>query len=49
MKTWQKVLLGVGGAVALGGVVLVNVVGKKRPDKGKQTEVDNASIMKVCA
>lgn len=38
----------VGGAVALGGVVLVNTVGKKKPDKGKLVEVENSSIMKVC-
>ena len=37
-----------GGAVALGGVVLVNTVGKKKPDKGKLVEVENSSIMKVC-
>ena len=38
----------VGGAVALGGVVLVNTAGKKKPDKGKLVEVENSSIMKVC-
>jgi len=38
----------VGGAVALGGVVLVNTVGKKKPNKGKVVEVENSSIMKVC-
>ncbi len=38
----------VGGAVALGGVVLVNTVGKKKPDKGKLVEVENSSIMKEC-
>jgi len=38
----------VGGAVALGGVVLVNTVGKKGVGKGKLVEVDNSSIMKVC-
>jgi drug/metabolite transporter (DMT)-like permease len=37
-----------GGAVALGGVVLVNTVGKKGVEKGKLAEVDNSSIMKVC-
>jgi drug/metabolite transporter (DMT)-like permease len=37
-----------GGAVALGGVVLVNIVGRKGVEKGKLAEVDNSSIMKVC-
>jgi drug/metabolite transporter (DMT)-like permease len=37
-----------GGAVALGGVVLVNIVGRKGVQKGKLAEVDNSSIMKVC-
>jgi drug/metabolite transporter (DMT)-like permease len=36
----------VGGAVALGGVVLVNTVGKKKPNKGKLVEVENSSIIK---
>jgi len=38
----------VGGAVALGGVVLVNTVGKRGVGKGKPAEVDNSSMMKAC-
>ena len=37
-----------GGAVALGGVVVVNTVGKRGVGKGTLVEVDNSSIMKVC-
>ncbi|MGA8539491.1 MAG: DMT family transporter [Terriglobales bacterium] len=37
----------VGGAIALGGVVLVNTVGKSKVEK-KPVAIDNASIMKVC-
>jgi drug/metabolite transporter (DMT)-like permease len=37
-----------GGAVALGGVVLVNTVGKKETPKEKPAKIDNAPIMKVC-
>src|SRR5882762_6288407 len=43
-----KMISLVGGAVALGGVVLVNTVGKSGVGKGKLVEVDNASIMKAC-
>jgi drug/metabolite transporter (DMT)-like permease len=37
-----------GGAVALGGVVLVNTVGKKEAPKEKPAKIDNAPIMRVC-
>ncbi len=43
-----KLISLVGGAIALGGVVMVNTVGKTGVGKGKLIEVDNASIMKVC-
>ncbi len=43
-----KLISLVGGAIALGGVVLVNTVGKRGVGKGKLVEVDNASMMKVC-
>src|SRR5260370_36637278 len=43
-----KLLSLVGGAIALGGVVMVNTVGKTGVGKGKLIEVDNASILKVC-
>ena len=38
----------VGGAIALGGVVLVNTGGKKKLAKGKLVEVENSSIIKEC-
>jgi drug/metabolite transporter (DMT)-like permease len=44
-----KLISLVGGAIALGGVVLVNTLGKPGIGKGKPVEVDNASIMKTCA
>ncbi len=43
-----KVISLAGGAIALGGVVLVNTVGKKKVDNGDLVEVDNSSIMKEC-
>jgi len=33
-----KLISLIGGAIALGGVVLVNTVGKRKPDKGKPVE-----------
>jgi drug/metabolite transporter (DMT)-like permease len=38
----------VGGAVALGGVVLVNTVGRGKVEKGKPVEIDDASVIKTC-
>jgi drug/metabolite transporter (DMT)-like permease len=38
----------IGGAVALGGVVLVNTVGRSKVEKGNSVEIDNASMMKAC-
>ncbi len=43
-----KLISLLGGAVALGGVVLVNTVGKRGVGKGQLVEVDNSSMMKVC-
>jgi drug/metabolite transporter (DMT)-like permease len=38
----------VGGAIALGGVVLVNTVGKRKADRVQPAEVDSAPIVKAC-
>jgi drug/metabolite transporter (DMT)-like permease len=38
----------VGGAVALGGVVLVNTVGRSKVEKRKPVEIDDASVIKTC-
>jgi drug/metabolite transporter (DMT)-like permease len=38
----------VGGVVALGGVVLVNTVGRSKVEKRKPMEIDDASVIKTC-
>jgi drug/metabolite transporter (DMT)-like permease len=38
----------VGGVVALGGVVLVNTVGRSKVEKRKPVEIDDASVIKTC-
>jgi hypothetical protein len=44
-----KLISLVGGAIALGGVVLVNTVGKKKIDKGKAVEAATLLVSELAS